>query len=60
MPKKRRRILRAIKIDEISGVDNPAQVGARVAILKRWPIGAATTDPQRRGRPSGCSHFHRP
>ena len=32
MPK---RIMREFRIDEISGVDNPAQEGARVAILKR-------------------------
>ncbi len=31
---KRRKML-AFKIDEISGVDNPAQEGARVAIMKR-------------------------
>ena len=34
MPPKRRKML-AFKIDEISGVDNPAQEGARVAIMKR-------------------------
>ena len=33
MPSKR--ILREFRIDEISGVDSPAQEGARVAILKR-------------------------
>ena len=31
----RRRIMRAFRIDEISGVDSPAQEGARVAIMKR-------------------------
>ena len=31
----KRRILRSFRIDEISGVDRPAQIGARVAILKR-------------------------
>ena len=36
MPRKpKRRIMRAFKINEISGVDNPAQEGARVAIMKR-------------------------
>ena len=34
MPPKRR-IMRAFKINEISGVDRPAQEGARVAIMKR-------------------------
>ena len=34
MPRKRN-IMRAFKIDEISGVDIPAQEGARVAIMKR-------------------------
>ena len=34
MPRKRN-IMRAFKIDEISGVDSPAQEGARVAIMKR-------------------------
>jgi len=33
--KKRRRIMRAFKIEEISAVDRPAQEGARSAILKR-------------------------
>lgn len=32
---KRRRIMRAFKIDELSAVDRPAQEGARVAIMKR-------------------------
>ena len=49
MPKKRRRILRAIKIDEISGVDNPAQVGARVAILKRAAPDGNRAVPARKG-----------
>ena len=31
----RKRIMREFRIDEISGVDNPAQEGARVAIMKR-------------------------
>ena len=31
----RRRIMRAFKIDEISGVDRPAQAGASVTIMKR-------------------------
>ena len=31
----KRRIMRAFKINEISGVDDPAQEGARVAIMKR-------------------------
>ena len=35
MPRKRRNIMRAFRIDEISGVDHPAQEGARVAIMKR-------------------------
>ena len=30
-----KRIMREFRIDEISGVDNPAQEGARVAIMKR-------------------------
>ena len=30
-----RKILREFKIDEISGVDNPAQEGARMVIMKR-------------------------
>lgn len=34
---KKRNIMRAFKIAEISGVDVPAQEGARVAILKRAP-----------------------
>ena len=32
---KKRRILRTLKIDEISGVDRPAQEGARAVIMKR-------------------------
>ena len=31
----RRRILEKLKITEISGVDRPAQEGARVTIMKR-------------------------
>ena len=31
----RKRIMREFRIDEISGVDNPAQEGARVAVMKR-------------------------
>ena len=34
----RKRILREFRIDEISGVDNPAQEGARVMIMKRAPF----------------------
>jgi hypothetical protein len=34
-PKRRRRILEKLKLTEISGVDNPCQEGARVAIMKR-------------------------
>ena len=34
MPRKRN-IMRAFKINEISGVDNPAQAGARATIMKR-------------------------
>ena len=30
-----RKILRQLKIDEISGVDNPAQEGAQMVIMKR-------------------------
>jgi hypothetical protein len=33
--KRKKRILRALKIDEISMVDNPAQEGARISLLKR-------------------------
>jgi hypothetical protein len=33
--KKKRTIMRAFKLNEISGVDNPAQAHARVAIIKR-------------------------
>ena len=35
MPSPRRRRMLAFKINEISGVDNPAQEGARVLIMKR-------------------------
>ena len=35
MTKKKKTIMRSLKIDEISGVDRPAQEGATVAILKR-------------------------
>ena len=35
MPPPRKRIMREFRIDEISGVDNPAQEGARVAVMKR-------------------------
>ena len=31
----RRNVIRSLKLDEISGVDNPAQEGARVSIMKR-------------------------
>ena len=35
MPRGRRRIMRKFRIDEISGVDMPAQEGARALLLKR-------------------------
>ena len=31
----RKNVIRSLKINEISGVDNPAQEGARVSIMKR-------------------------
>ena len=34
-PKKKRRIMRKLQIDEISSVDDPAQAGARVVFMKR-------------------------
>ncbi len=34
---KKRRILRTLKLVEISGVDRPCQGGATVAIMKRAP-----------------------
>ena len=37
MPRRNR--IRVLKLDEISGVDNPAQEGARVAIMKRNGVG---------------------
>ena len=37
----KRRILRRLKINEISGVDNPCQQGAVVTLLKRAPEPAA-------------------
>ena len=33
----RKNVIRSLKINEISGVDNPAQEGARVSIMKREP-----------------------
>ncbi len=35
MPQRKRRIMRAFKINEISAVDSPAQEGARAVIMKR-------------------------
>ena len=35
IPKRKRRIMRAFKINEISAVDRPAQAHARVCLLKR-------------------------
>lgn len=35
MPKKKRQVLKELRIDEISGVDVPAQEGARVVLAKR-------------------------
>lgn len=35
MPRRRRRVMRRFRINEISGVDKPAQEGARITILKR-------------------------
>ena len=35
MPEKKKNIMRAFKMTEISGVDSPAQKGARVLIMKR-------------------------
>ena len=43
MPRKRN-IMREFRIDEISGVDHPAQEGARVAIMKRDAGGPRTVD----------------
>ena len=43
MPPPRKRIMREFRIDEISGVDNPAQEGARVAVMKR-DASTPTTD----------------
>ena len=51
----RKNVIRALKIDEISGVDNPAQEGARVSIMKRaepqqkWLFGP-TIDQEAMGR----------
>jgi hypothetical protein len=39
-----KRVMRAFKIDEISGVDRPAQQGARVAIMKRNAVPAPATE----------------
>lgn len=35
--KRKKRVMRSFKIDEISAVDRPAQEGAQVAIMKRHP-----------------------
>lgn len=40
----RRRIMRALKINEISGVDVPAQEGAKALLLKRQPPTEAPTE----------------
>ena len=38
MPQRRRRVMRRFRINEISGVDKPAQEGARITILKRAEV----------------------
>lgn len=45
MPK-RKKIMRSFKIDEISAVDNPCQVGAKVVLTKRAPDEPYTDDVQ--------------
>ncbi len=52
-PKRRRRIMRALMINEISGVDVPAQEGATVTIMKRKGepgYDPKAKDPKKRGR----------
>ena len=59
---KKRKIMRAFKIDEISGVDRPAQAGATVTIMKRdsTPCEQARRpghdDDERRQRPPTRHH----
>ena len=55
MPKRKYNVMRAFKINEISGVDVPAQEGARVLLMKRHepkeePERTPETKPKRRKR----------
>jgi hypothetical protein len=57
MTKKLRRILRSFKIDEISGVDFPAQKDARVVILKRDSSREETADARQKNGVRGMVDF---
>lgn len=46
MPKQKRRIMRKLKIDELSNVDRPAQAGARAVLMKRDDTSPSTEDPE--------------